>query len=183
MTIRVSVFIATSLDGYIAHSDGGIDWLESVPPVGNGDDAGYSAIYNAVDALVMGRGTFDKILTFDSYPYAGKPLVVLSSTLTTVPDKLSEHDISIMHGTPQRVYEQLSERGYTHIYLDGGKVIQSFLRAGLVDDMTITQIPILLGSGLSLFGELERDIHLRLLRSTAWHNGFVQSVYQVQREG
>ena len=175
--LRVSVFIATSVDGFIARPDGDVEWLHEIEPLEDGDDAGYSEIFNNVDALVMGRGSFEKVLEFD-WPYGTKPIIVLSRSLTSVPEKLRD-SVKIDRSTPQELVEKLSQAGYKRIYLDGGKVIQSFLREGLVDDMVLTTIPVLIGEGLPLFGHLEKDIKLRLLDSQSWNNGLVQTTYQV----
>lgn len=176
-TVKVSVFIATSLDGFIARPDGDVSWLDEYEPPGEEDDAGYSELFNKVDALVLGRGTFEKVLTFE-WPYGAKPIIVLSSTLLHVPEKLKD-SVRIANSTPSDVLENMEADGYQHIYLDGGQVIQSFLREGLVDEITLTTIPILLGQGIPLFGSLEEDIKLKLLESRSWKNGFVQTKYQV----
>ena len=128
----------------------------------------------------MGRGSFEKVLEFDPWPYGAKPVIVLSKSLTEVPDKLRD-TVRIDASTPQKLVEKLSQEGYKHIYLDGGKVIQSFLREGLVDEMTLTTIPVLIGNGIPLFGEIEKDIKLKLLESRSWENSFVQSKYQVMK--
>ena len=175
--IQVSVFIATSLDGYIARPDGDVSWLHESEPMGGGDDAGHGEFFDSIDALVMGRGSFEKVLEFD-WPYGTKPVIVLSKSLIEAPEKLRDR-VRIDASTPQELVEKLSREGYKHIYLDGGKVIQSFLRDGLVDDMTLTTIPVLIGEGLPLFDNIEKDIKLRLLESRSWENGFVQSKYQV----
>jgi len=176
--VTVSVFMAMSLDGFIARPDGDVGWLHELPPLEDGDDAGYSEFFSKIDALVMGRGTFEKVLTFDPWPYGEKPVIVMSNALKQVPDELTK-TVRIETGTPQDVLQRLSDNGYEHLYLDGGKLIQSFLAAGLVDDMTLTTIPILIGTGLSLFGTLEHDIKLTLLRSKSWNNGMVQSTYRI----
>ena len=178
--LKISVFIAVSVDGFIARPDGDVDWLDEYEPLGAGDDGGYSDIFNAVDALVMGRGAFEKVLEFDPWPYETKPVIVLSKSLSEVPDKLRDR-VTIDAAAPQAVIENCLRQGYTHIYLDGGQVIQSFLRAGLVDEMTLTIIPVLLGAGRPLFGTLTQDIKLHHVATRSWANGFVQSKYQVQR--
>jgi dihydrofolate reductase len=174
---NVSVYIATSLDGYIARSDGDVAWLHETEPIGDGDDAGYGEFFDSIDALVIGRGSFEKVLEFD-WPYGTQPVIVMSKSLTEVPEELRDW-VRLDTSTPQELMEKLSQEGYKHIYLDGGMVIQSFLRGGLVDDMTLTIIPVLIGEGLPLFGNLEKDIKLRLLETRSWDNGFVQSKYQV----
>jgi dihydrofolate reductase len=175
--IRVSVFIAASLDGFIARSDGDVSWLDEYAPLGEDDDAGYSELFNSIEAMIMGRGTFEKVLTFE-WPYGAKPITVLSSTLSHVPEKHKD-SVRIASSTPSEVLEKMAAEGYQHIYLDGGQVIQSFLREGLVDDLTLTIIPVLLGEGIPLFGHLEKDIKLDLLKTRSWENGFVQTKYQV----
>jgi dihydrofolate reductase len=183
------VFIATSLDGFIARPDGDVAWLhevepiadgDDVEPIAGGDDGGYGEFFGSIDVLVMGRGTFEKVLEFDlpEWPYGTKPVIVLSRSLTDVPEELRGR-VRIDDSEPQELVEKLSREGYKRMYLDGGKIIQSFLREGLVDDMTLTTIPVLIGEGLPLFGDIEKDIKLRLLETRSWHNGFVQSKYQV----
>ncbi len=175
--ISVSVFIATSLDGFIARPDGDVSWLDEYEPMGEGEDGGYGELFNEVDTLVMGRGSFEKVLTFD-WPYGTKPIIVMSNSLSEVPEKLKS-SVRIDASAPLELLEKLEAEGCRHIYLDGGQVIQSFLREGLVDDMTLTIIPVLLGQGIPLFGHLESDIKLNLLESHSWANGFTQSKYQV----
>jgi dihydrofolate reductase len=174
---KVSVFIAISVDGFIARPDGDVAWLHENEPMPEGDDAGYGEFFASVDALVMGRGSFEKVLEFD-WPYGSKPVIVLSKRLTDVPEMLRDR-VKIDTSGPQVLVEKLSQLGYKHIYLDGGQVIQSFLREGLVDEITLTSIPVLIGDGLPLFGHLEKDIKLRLLEARSWKNGFVQSKYQI----
>ncbi|RLD94917.1 MAG: dihydrofolate reductase [Bacteroidetes bacterium] len=175
--VNVSVFIAASLDGFIARPDGDVSWLDEYEPLGEGEDAGYSELFNKVDSLVLGRGSFEKVLEFD-WPYGDKPITVLSSSLSKVPEKL-KGSVRIDNSVPLKLLENLAAEGCRHIYLDGGQVIQSFLREGLVDDITLTIIPVLLGQGVPLFGSLEKDIKLKLLESRSWDNGFVQSKYKV----
>lgn len=148
------VFIATSLDGFIARPDGGIDWLFHQPPTDPPEDHGYDAFVSRVDTLVMGRGSFEKVMTFEQWPYAGLRVIVLSRTLGELPadfrDKAELHRGSL---------EELRTKvqGSKGVYVDGGQVIQSFLRLGLIDEMTVTRLPVLLGSGLPLFGPLTGD--------------------------
>jgi dihydrofolate reductase len=175
--VRVSVFIATSLDGFIARPDGDVSWLDDYEPMGKGEDGGYGELFNAVDSMVMGRGSFEKVLTFD-WSYGTKPITVMSKSLTEVPEKL-KGSVRIVALSPLELLEKMEAEGCRHIYLDGGQVIQSFLREGLVDDMTLTVIPVLLGQGIPLFGHLEGDIKLNLLEARSWENGFTQSKYRV----
>lgn len=135
------VYIATSLDGFIATPDGGLDWLFDIP---NPDqsDYGYSEFMGGIDAIVMGRNTFEKVLTFSDWPY-NKPVFVLSNSLTAVPEPIVAQ-AEIVKGDIKSLVNQLHQRGYQNLYVDGGKTIQSFLKADLIDEMIITRVPILL---------------------------------------
>jgi len=177
--LKISAFIATSLDGFIARPDGNIDWLTDPAYEIPKQDFGYQNFMDSVDVLVMGRHTFEKVLTFDEWPYAGKPTVVLSNSQALIPDELSEK-VEVMLGSPADVVGNLSRRGFRHVYLDGGLTIQGFLRDNLVDELTITRIPILLGQGLPLFGGMDHDIRFEHVRTTGYPNGFVQSMYRVK---
>ncbi len=178
MTLRASAFIATSLDGYIAREDGSLDWL--IGATHSADDHGYTAFMATIDTLIMGRSTFEKVLIFGEWPYTAKRVVVLSSTLTreTIPQALQEA-VEVHSGPIPALMDFLQGSGARSLYLDGGKVIQGFLRLGLLNEITITRIPVLIGSGIPLFGELERDIRLQHLKTTAYESGFVQSTYRV----
>lgn len=179
MESRCSVFIATSLDGYIARADGSIDWLEQANAViPTGEDCGYGEFFASVDALVMGRNTFTTVCNFDSWPYGNKRVVVMSRHGVTIPPELTA-SVTSSSASPEQVVKQLAGEGLMHLYIDGGKTIQSFLRAGLVDQMTITLIPLLLGDGRPLFGPLEREIRLKPVATKGYDFGFVQIRYQV----
>lgn len=174
MAPRVSVFIAASLDGYIARADGGLDWL---PAGAGGEDYGYRQFMETVDVLVMGRRTFEKVLTFGSWPY-DRPVVVLSRRGVDVPADLAEA-VEVWALPPGEVVRRLAGRGVRHVYLDGGQTIQRFLRAGLVDQIILTRIPVLLGDGVPLFGALHRDVHLQHVDTRVFKDGLVQSRYRV----
>lgn len=177
---KVSVYIATSLDGFIAREDGDIEWLHNSGhgEVEKGEDFGYKSFMNSVDALVMGRITFEKVLSFNEWYYGSKPVFVLSNNPVKIPKELRK-TVFTLSGTPQEILEKLEKLGHQRLYIDGGKTIQGFLEANLVDEMTITTIPILLGSGIPLFGPLSNDVKLKCLESRHFKNGFVQSTYQV----
>jgi dihydrofolate reductase len=176
-TVRGSVYIATSLDGFIAREDGAIDWLceSSDQP---GEDDGYQAFFDSVDALVMGRNTYDLVRGFDAWPYGTKPVIVLTSRPLDIPDELRDR-ISTLSGAPTEIARRLSERGLKHVYVDGGKTIQGFLTAGLIQRMTITRVPVLIGTGIPLFGAVPHDIELRHVETRTYDNGLVQSTYDV----
>jgi|AntAceMinimDraft_8_1070364.scaffolds.fasta_scaffold15644_3 dihydrofolate reductase len=178
--MKISVFIASSIDGFIAKKDGDVAWLGEIEPFDNGGDGGFKEFFNSVDALVMGRATFEKVITFD-WVYGDKPVFVLSNTLKKIPEKVKERNVKIIKGTPGEILEKVSKEGYGKIYLDGAGTIQSFLKEGLVDEISITYIPILLGSGISLFGELGFENRLELLETKSWSNGCVQNNYRVKK--
>jgi len=172
-----SVFIATSLDGYIADKNGNIDWLENIPSI-EGNDMGYQEFMNRIDAIIMGRNTFEKVLTFGEWPYENKHVIVLSSKKIIIPGEISE-TVSASSETPLELYNRLSKEDQKKIYIDGGNTIQRFLQAGLVHELTITIIPILLGSGIPLFAGLKKDIPLKHINTKSYDFGFVQTTYQV----
>lgn len=174
--MKCSVFIASSLDGFIARSDGDVGWLDDPDYVIEGEDFGYNTFMQPIDAIIMGRGTFEKVLSFGKWPYE-KPVIVLSSRKNLIPDHLMKR-VRLLGGHPSQVLELLSREGFNNLYIDGGNTIQRFLQAGLINDITITTIPVLLGSGISLFGELEEDLQLHLLSNKEFPNGFIQTMYQ-----
>lgn len=182
MRPMVSVFIATSLDGYIARPDGLLDWLDQANTLApKGEDCGYQLFIATVDALVMGRHSYEKVLSFNEWPYITKQVVVLSSSDITIPDAL-RHSVNSSKETPRQLLTRLHAEGMKHIYLDGGVTIQHFLRDGLVDELTITTIPVLLGKGRPLFGDLDADITLELKHSKAYPFAYVQSTYRVVKK-
>ncbi len=175
------VFIATSMDGFIAREDGGIDWLSSGHGPSDGGDYGYAEFFASVDAMVLGRGTYETVLGFDGWPYKDKPVAVLSSKPVDIPEAL-RGTVFQLGGEPAEVAAELERRGHERVYVDGGVTIQRFLRAGLVQRMTITRIPVLLGRGLPLFGDTDGDVLLRHVATRAFSNGLVQSTYEVGRD-
>jgi dihydrofolate reductase len=175
--LKASVFIATSLDGFIARLDGSVDWLGGSAQEG-GADYDYKKFMGTVDALVMGRHTYEQALTFGDWPYGTKPVVVLSSRSLHIPEGIPK-SVEAMSGSPKEIVSKLSERGAEHIYVDGGKTIQGFLAAGLIQRLIITRIPVLLGTGIPLFGALTRDIKLQHIASRQFSTGLVQSEYEV----
>lgn len=176
--MKASVYIAVSIDGFIARSDGDIEWLQSSGEEDGGNDYGYEAFMASVEALVMGRNTFEKVLTFGDWPYKNKRVVVLSSGTVAIPKNLS-NCVEASSLSPSELLASLSNLGVDHVYVDGGITIQSFLRESLINSLVITRIPRLIGEGIALFGALEKDIHLRHIRTEAYSNGFVQSEYEI----
>lgn len=169
------IYIATSLDGFIADKDGGLDWLNEMPNPNN-DDFGFFEFVSGVDAIVMGKNTFQMVLSFDvEWPYP-IPVFVLSNTLKEIPKDL-EGKVEIVSGEPADVVNLLKGKGYTDLYIDGGKVIQSFLSEGLIDQMVISKVPVLLGNGISLFGNSGSMQKFEHLQTVSYENGMVKSHY------
>lgn len=178
MNLQCSVFIGSSADGFIARKDGRIDWL---PPVDPANDLGFNEFFDSCDFLVMGRNTYETVRAMSEWPYGKKQIIVLSHHELPVADALKTR-IEVMCETPERIVKILEARGAKRVYVDGGRTIQSFLDAGLIDDLTITTVPVLIGEGIPLFGPIRRDIKLMLLRSENFaEGGYVQNVYRVVR--
>ena len=176
MKNRNSVFIAASLDGFIADKNGGIDWLHSTPNPDN-IDMGYGEFTSQIDALVMGRTTFETVCSFDmDWPYQ-KPVFVLSNTLTEIPEKFKDK-VRLVKGTLTEILEQIHQQGYHRLYIDGGTTIQGFLKEDLIDDMVITTIPIILGGGSPLFSELSDMLEFECTESKVYLNKIVQSQFR-----
>jgi dihydrofolate reductase len=175
--VNASVFVGTSLDGFIARPNGEFDFL----PAGGGEPHGYAEFMATVDALVLGRNTFETVLAFDEWPYGDKPVFVLSTRpLAPAPAGALVERLS---GEPAQVVARLDERGIRHIYVDGGITIQRFLRAGLIQRLIVTRVPVLIGAGIPLFGAIDRDIVLTHVRTQHYASGLVQSEYRIGRDG
>lgn len=172
--MKASVFCGTSLDGFIARTNDALDFL----PAGGGEDHGFTAFLASVDAVVMGRRTFEVVLSFGDWPYGTKPVVVLSSRPLDLP-AFPGAVIERMSGTPAEIVSRLAARGMQHIYVDGGITIQRFLEAGMITHVTVTRVPVLIGSGIPLFGLLSHDVRLRHIATRDYSSGLVQSVYEV----
>ncbi|MEH6779834.1 dihydrofolate reductase family protein [Maribacter arcticus] len=176
MSIKNSVFIATSLDGYIADKNGGIDWLHSIPNPDN-DDMGYVEFNKEIDALVMGRTTFETVLGFDvDWPY-NKPVFVLSNTLKEIPEAL-KNKAFLVKGKLAEILVEIHEKGFNRLYVDGGTTIRNFLKEDLIDEMVITTIPVLLGGGSSLFAELPNELKFELIGTKTYLNQITQNHYK-----
>lgn len=174
--MRTTVYIATSLDGFIARADGAIDWL---PTPDGGQDYGYAAFFASVDVLVMGRATYETVQTFGAWPYEQKAVVVLSHRPVPIAPALTR--VEAMSGAPAEILARLQARGHQHAYIDGGKTVQAFIGAGLVDRLIVTRIPVLLGAGLPLFGPVPADVRLRHVATRSFPDGLVQSEYELPR--
>jgi dihydrofolate reductase len=179
MAKRNSVFIATSLDGYIADKNGGIDWLHSIPNPHN-EDMGYVEFIKNIDALVMGRTTFETVCGFDvDWPYE-QPVFVLSNSLKEIPQSHIGKAF-LVKGTLLEIIEQIHTKGYYRLYIDGGTTIQGFLKEDLIDELIITVIPILLGGGSPLFSELPKEMKFECIKSNVFLNKLTQNNFKRKR--
>ncbi|MFL6443072.1 MAG: dihydrofolate reductase family protein [Candidatus Sulfotelmatobacter sp.] len=175
--MNASVFVGTSVDGFIARPNGELDFL----PQGGGEPHGYNEFIATVDVIVIGRKTFETVLGFPGWPYGKTPVVVLSTRpldFSTLPGARVEQ----LSGSPEEIVAQLSARGFRHAYIDGGITIQGFLRAGLIQRLTITRVPVLIGDGIPLFAALPRDLKLKHVRTQPYASGFVKTEYEVLYE-
>jgi len=172
--MTISVFVGTSVDGFIARPNGDLDFL----PPGGGEPHGYNEFIASVDALVIGRKTFETVLAFAAWPYGDKRVVVLSSRPVDL-SAVSGGVVEQMGGAPAEIVAKLAARGVHHIYVDGGITIQGFLSAGLVQRLIITRVPVLIGEGIPLFGILPRDVQLHHVATKHYPSGLVKSEYRV----
>ena len=174
---KVSVFIGVSLDGFIARTNGDLDWMRG-PGGQAGGDYGYNSFVARIDAIVMGRKTFEKVLTFEMWPYQ-KPVIVLTHRPLRIPTRLRKN-VETMSAAPDVVVNRLAERGLLRLYVDGGQTIQGFLRTGMVHELIISRLPILIGTGIPVFGPLLKDIRLKHVRTRTYPGGMVQSAYETE---
>ncbi len=174
-----TVYIATSLDGYIARSDGSIDWLMEIPNPGN-SDYGFSAFIDSIDGILMGRNTFETVVSFNEWPYI-KPVFVLSNTMKVLPEAYREL-ATIVNGEITDIVKTLNKDGIRNIYIDGGKTIQSFLKRDLIDELIITRIPVILGSGIPLFTTTDMELKFKLIETEILNDDLVKSTYIRVRE-
>ncbi len=180
VAMQVSVFMALSVDGFIARPDGDLGWLARVEAPG--EDYGYSEFMADIDAVVMGRRTFEKVLGFGEWPFADVYVVVLS---TSRPEALGQlpGQIAWMSGEPDEILKALERGGYRRIYLDGGETVRRFTAAGRVDRWILSRTPVLLGSGIPLFDSTLGEVELRHIHTRAFSSGLVQSEYETVRPG
>jgi dihydrofolate reductase len=175
-----SVFLGMSVDGFIARFDGDLSFLDGgaeaggAPDDGEGGDFGFAEFVSDIDALVMGRSTYEFIAPFDEWPYQGKPVHVLSTTLPEGADARIT-----VHGSLDDVVAAIQSAGHRRVYVDGGRTVHAFLRAGLIADLTLSRVPVLIGTGHTPFGELAADIRLEHVRTQTFSGGMVQTTYRV----
>ena len=173
------VYIASSLDGFIATHDGGVEWLNDIPNPEK-SDFGFTEFMSGIDAIVMGRKTFEKVMSFDIWPY-DKPVYIVSSGKPKIPEAL-QGKVEIIKGGPKELVEQLQELGHQNLYIDGGVTIQGFLEDDLIDEMILTRIPVLLGEGIPLFGNLNQSLDFNHNKTEIFNNMLVKSHYTRVRE-
>lgn len=171
--MRASVFVGTSLDGFIARANGEFDFL----PEGGGEPHGYNEFMATVDTVVMGRKTFETVLTMSPWPYGKKRVVVLSSRPLDL--SAAKGAVEQMSGPPAEIVSRLAASGAKHLYVDGGITVQGFLRAGLIQRLVLTRVPVLIGDGIPLFGSLPHDVRLRHIGTKEYASGLVSSEYEV----
>ena len=171
--MKASVFVGTSVDGFLARPNGALDFLDAA----GGEPHGYDEFIASVDALVMGRHTFDTVLGFGEWAYGKKPVFVLSTR--PLPQVPAGAVVERLEGDVSAIVARLEARGVRHVYVDGGITIQRFLRAGFIQRLIITRVPVLIGAGIPLFGQLPRDIPLRHIATRHYRSGLVQSEYEV----
>ncbi|MEY3900751.1 MAG: hypothetical protein RL189_57 [Pseudomonadota bacterium] len=181
MEISCHAFIATSLDGFIARVDGSIDWLEQANlRIPAGEDCGYQSFFNQMDCLVLGRKSFETVIKFPQWPYGDKQVFVMSrSGFRPAAGVSVPATVEFSEQSTTALLTRLESQGTKNVYIDGGSLIQSFLKDDLLTEVTITRIPILLGNGIPLFGNLSKDVHLKLIESRHWTFGFVQDRYLI----
>jgi dihydrofolate reductase len=187
MKMQGTVYIATSLDGYIAAPDGDIDWLNDLPPPSETEgDMGFAAHLASIDVMIMGRRTFEKVLSFgmESWVYGNTKVVVWSRSMTDadIPEN-RRSTCSCSSLPPTKIFEKLEQEGHERAYVDGGVIVQAFLEAGLIQEICLSTVPILLGSGIKLFAANGPRLELKLKNSKSFSNGIVQSFYQVISHG
>lgn len=176
--MKVSVYIATSLDGYIARPNGDINWLMEADDSDGKEDYGYKEFSDTIDCMIMGRNSMQVVMGFAEWPYKGKRVVVLSNTLKEAPPQLQDK-VEMYSGSLSDLVTRLKNDGCNRLYIDGGKTIQAFINEGLITDIIVTKIPILLGEGVSLFGKTKHDIKLKHIETKSYASGFVKSTYEV----
>ena len=172
--MKMSVFVGTSLDGFIARRNGSFDFL----PEGGGEPHGYDEFMASVDTLLIGRNTFEVVLGFGEWPYGKKRVVVLSNRPVDL-SQVRGGVVEQMSGSPTEIATKLAATGAQHVYVDGGITVQRFLAAGLIQSLVITRVPVLIGDGIPLFGSLPHDVKLRHIETRQYMSGLVRSEYQV----
>jgi dihydrofolate reductase len=174
--MKASVFCGASVDGFIARADGTLDFLPDDP-----EPHGYDEFIATVDTIVMGRKTFETVLSFGVWPFTKRVVVLSSRPLDLSAATGRGGTVEQMGGEPAEIVERLAGSGAESLYVDGGVTIQRFLRAGLIDRLIVTRVPVLIGDGIPLFGSLPRDVRLRHVATRTYPSGLVQTEYAIGR--
>lgn len=173
---KITIYIAASIDGYIARTDGSLDWLDRVNSPG--EDYGFQGFFDSFDALILGRKTYETVMSVNEWPYKNKRVIVLSRTLGSV-----HRDASLFKGDIHELVSMLHAEGIRHIWVDGGVTMSQFLSSMLVDQLILSVIPIILGSGTPLFNAVKQELPCRLLSTKSYQSGLVQLQYAVDQTG
>jgi dihydrofolate reductase len=174
--MKASVFVGASVDGFIARRNGDLDFLDA----GGNEPHGYDEFMATVDTIVVGRKTFETVMGFSAWPYGDRRVVVLSSRPLDLSAAIARGGVvEHMNGTPAEIVARLAASGARHLYVDGGITIQGFLRAGCIQRLVVSRVPVLIGEGIPLFGALSRDVLLRHVATRSYPGGLVQSEYEV----
>ncbi len=183
---KVSVYIATTVDGYIAEKDGSVDFLEQYQSSASSEDGdmGFADFLDSIDLLIMGRKTFDQVISFGEnlWPYGDRQVWVWSRSPSSVEiPKIRSNNVVGVSGEPRELLEMAQQKGFRHVYVDGGTTIKHFLLQGCIDDFILTRVPMLLGEGIPLFSEMQR-LSLEHVSTKSYPNGLVQSYYRVKND-
>lgn len=176
MKVSCTAYLAMSLDGFIAGENDDLEWLDQVEPIKD-KDYGYADLLGSVDALVMGRRTFETVIAMDTPWTYTKPVLVISSSLTDIPEKAK--DPHVMNGTPKDVIAAVQHHGWSSVYIDGGALVTSFIDHGLLDELIVSIVPVAIGGGIPLFGSLNRLVWFRVSRVNTYSNGMVKIRYKL----
>lgn len=172
---KISIYIASSIDGYIARKDGNLDWLH-YGHTGD-EDYGFKKFTSTIDAVIMGKNTYEVVSSFDEWAYKNKRVIVLSNTLTEV-----RKEAELFSGKLTELLAKLHAENVKHIWVDGGITASKFLEAGLVDDLTISIIAMILGSGIPLFSTMNQERRCHLVSTQSYPSGLVQLKYKIVRD-
>lgn len=176
------VYCGVSVDGFLARENDTFDFLSAGDEANPGEDYGFAEFMKGIDALVMGRRTFEVVRPFKQWPYGKTPVFVWTRRPLDLPQDWP-HPVEATSGHPADVVAQLAQRGLHRLYVDGGRTIQAFLEAGQIDRLIISRVPVLIGQGISLFGPLSHDIRLELVATKEWPGGMVRTEYAVKHPG
>ena len=176
-TPRIKLYIACSLDGFIARENGSIDWLTEYEK-NLGTDYGYSEFYSSIGTVLMGRKTYEQVLGFGDWPYGEKKAYVFTRQKEP---KLREKNVEFISGDIGEFARQLKKNTEEDIWLVGGsQLIKVFLEEDLVQDLIVFFVPVILGSGIPLFDQIQKEIGLKLINTERYESGLVRVEYEIE---